>query len=80
MTTSLGLDWQSVLIRREAQAHLIEWETGCLKNKSQALSFYRGESRECSLEVYIDNQSKIVIVFRERERERERDYCYLSGL
>ena len=26
--------------------------------------FYSGESRECSLEVYIDNRFKIVIVYQ----------------
>jgi hypothetical protein len=33
------------------------------KEKAWALYFCKGESRECSFEVYIDNQSKIVIVY-----------------
>jgi hypothetical protein len=36
--------------------------TGCLKNKVQAHVF-KVWSRECFIEVYIDNRSKIVIVY-----------------
>ncbi len=51
---------QSVLIKTEAQVLLVR-NTGCLKSEAQALVF-RGESRECFVEVHIDNRSKIVIV------------------
>jgi hypothetical protein len=50
----LGLNRQSILIKREVQALLFLCKTGCLKSEAQALVF-RGESRECFLEVNIDN-------------------------
>ncbi len=53
---SLGLDRQSALIRREVQALLTLWKTGCLKSKAQALQF-QGKNRECSFEANIDNWS-----------------------
>ncbi len=44
------------------QALLFLCKTGCLKSEAQ-VPVFRGESRECFLEINIDNQSKIIIVY-----------------
>ncbi len=50
----LGVNRQSIFIKREVQALLLLCKTGCLKSEAQVLVF-RGESRKCFLEVIIDN-------------------------
>jgi len=58
----LGFWVDSVLIKREAWTFLFWYKTGCLKSWARALKSL-SESRECVIEVYIDNRWLILIIY-----------------